>query len=438
MRPAPLFAPLLASALAASASAQWTDVRKIGTGGESTVVSDGKGNVYLTAHIPCTLYKSADWGDKFAKVKAFPDALGDMFVLPHGDGLLNVVYVRSAINGIGSWYSKDGGATMAQGTNIEGPLDREWMVADPKTGQLYLDFSNGYIGGPPSKGVFLQTSTDNGATFKPLTRVDREPEGSYPVDPYLTSSSDGKIYAMWEVTKDRSTIESFGFAASNNGGKTFGLPQTVAEFPKMVAGQPVDTQERWILGSVLGVGTSTVVVVFPGYEHVTIDGVDHKAFVQHIRVSEDGGESFGKSRTLLSENELTEAILSFEKKRQPGKTYRYYIQTLPWLCADPSGGVHVVFTDNRAGQSVSGKDFANNWQLRMASVADATKPFGPSEAVSHVYASKRPPMDFVSCAADGKYVYVSWTENPNVLSDWPNAGLDMFTGELYVARKALK
>jgi hypothetical protein len=47
-------------------------------------------------------------------------------------------------------------------------------------------------------------------------------------------------------------------------------------------------------------------------------------------------------------------------------------------------------------------------------------------------------MDFECCVADSKYLYVSWTANEDSVVDWPKGGAQLFTGKLFVARKALK
>src|SRR5438132_13031575 len=108
-----------------------------------------------------------------------------MDVLPRPDGHVNVVYGRAQIDGLGTWFSTDFAKTLTRGTDVMGPLDREWLAADPASGKLFMDYSNGYIGGPKSKGVFLVTSVDNGSTFSDAIWVDEEPAGSYALDPYI-------------------------------------------------------------------------------------------------------------------------------------------------------------------------------------------------------------------------------------------------------------
>ena len=160
---------------------QWEDVRRIGIGGESTVASDGEGNVFVTSHLPCSLWQSHDWGNTFNRTFRFPDSLGDMFVYLRPNHKVDVSYIRSKIHGLTTWYSLDGCQTLQKGKNVDGPLDREWVISN-KAGELFMDYSNGYIGGPKSKGLFLAVSKNDGESFKQIARVDREVPGSYAVD----------------------------------------------------------------------------------------------------------------------------------------------------------------------------------------------------------------------------------------------------------------
>ena len=418
-----------------AASAQWTDVHLVAErGGESTIASDGVGNVYITAHGPGVLYKSSDWGEKFAKIKDFPEAQCDLCVAPRPDGHVNTAYLRNGISGIGSWFSSDFAANNEEGQPVKGGLDREWMAVDPKSGRLFMDFSDGYIGGPNSKGVFLVTSDDNGKTYSDRIRVDQEPDKSYPVDPYIAYGQNGRLYCMWQVTTDSNTIDSFRVAFSTDQGKTFSAPVTVATFPKNVGGKAVDTQERWILGSLLAVGKDGVVVDYPGYEVVNVDGKSSTVFVRHYTISTDGGKTFSAGHITMSPNELQEAVRDFRRNGGENVAYPYYIQNLPWLAADAKNHVHLVFTDNRDGAS-STKDKDTplaNWRVRHIQMDHFAKGFGKSETVSEDYAARRPPMDFISCSADSKYVYASWTEIPGNTHDW------VFSGNLWAGRKPLK
>lgn len=417
------------------ALAQWTDVRQLGIGGESTVATDGKGSVWVTGHLPCALYTSRDWGQSFVKTQEFPEGLGDMLALSSPGGRLNLALLPQKLDGVRTWYSGDNGATLSGGSAPKGPLDREWMAARPD-GSLSLIYSNGFIGGPKSKGVFIAGSTDGGKSFAELSRIDREAEGSYPVDPFLCASAKGRLYAMWMTSTDYNNLDGLRFAWSDTM-KDFQGHQTIATFSPSVNGHKVDTQERWMLPTITAFGNGGVLIAYPSYETVDVDGEKEIAMLLRYRVSEDAGATFGEPRRVLSETELAAAIRSNRRARKSDDAYPYYIQILPWACSDPKGRVHLVFTDNRLGQTLINHSPLNRWQSHLATLTAASDGFAPTEIVSSEYRARRTPMDFQCCIADSRYVYVSWTTNDGSFEDWPKATAALFTGKLWLARKPL-
>lgn len=420
-------APVLLFCLAASAHAQWTDVKKLGQGGESTVATDGKGNVYVAAHEPCEVYVSHDYGASFANRKEFPDGFCDMDVIAWPSGRVNVSFIKPNVSGLASYYSMDNGESFLKGSAIDGPLDREWLAPNLINGDLYMDYSHGYIGGPKSTGVFLATSKNQGKTFEQTCRIDQESSDDHPVDPYLVSSSDGRIYAMWSTTRDDNTIDRYDFAYSTDGGKTFKGHQVIGTIHKALG----DSQERWMLGALTSSGKSDVLALYADYAKVEVDGNTYKPLLIFYRLSTDGGASFSEPQTVSSTEEIQQSIRQYQQRKHTDSNVGYYLQTLPWACADGYGHFHVVFEDNRSGQAQTNDTYFNRWQVRMATLSgDGT--FGDSEQVSHAYVSKRPPLDFISCAADKRRLYVSWTETPGSGGDWN------FTGELFVGRKILR
>jgi hypothetical protein len=412
--------------LACLSNAQWKDRKLLGPGGESTVATDGKGNVYVTTHLPCKLYESHDFGSSFEPKMSFPDGACDMDVLAWPNGNVNVSYIKNGITGFASYFSLDNGATINQGSALSGQLDREWLAPNLLNDELYMDYSDGYIGGPRSIGVFLGASTDHGKTFTKRTKIDKEPAGDSPVDPYLASSSDGKIYAMWATSKDYDTIDRFDFAYSTDNGHTFSGHQTLCTFNKTLG----TTQERWILGCITAYGKDKILVIFPNYEKMTVDGKEYKPLLMYYRMSSDGGKTFSDPKLVSSKDEIEANIRSFAATKHSDANVGYYLQTLPWTCVDGRGHFHIVYQDNRDGQVSYNNDYFDQWHVRFATLKEDSG-FGPSERVSDDATCIRPPLDFESCSADDQRVYVSWTECPGFTSGWP------FTGNTYVARRPL-
>jgi hypothetical protein len=415
----------VALALTATADAQWKDRKQLGRGGESSIATDGKGNLFATSHQPSQLFVSRDFGASWEKTKDFAAAICDLHVIASPDGKVFVAYMKSG--GLTVWSSADSGKTLTEGKSHDGPFDREWLALNPVNNELYMDYSHGYIGGPASEGVFLAASKDNGKSFERRSRVDKEPATSYPVDPYLQTGTDGRIYAMWGVSKDKNTIDSFALSFSADSGKTFQGHTTIGKMHKEWG----DTQERWMLGSLTAVGKSTVVAFYPDYAEVVVDGRSYYPLLHYYRVSTDGGKTFSDPKPITPQSEIEAGIRSVAAK-SGGDTKQRYIQTLAWSCAGPDGRVHVAWQDNRAGQTDVNGTKLDQWHVRFATSDDLSKGFGPSDQVSDTIAAGRPPLDFLSCTVDSNRAYVIWTEEPNTPpAVWP------FSGNLYVARKIL-
>lgn len=419
---------LFSLALTGSALAQWADIQKLGVGGESYVSTDGKGSVYATGHNPSRLYVSKDFGKTFAPGIDLPDSFCDVTSTVGPSGKLYVIYIKPNVAGMQVVTLAPDGRSVEVGGAITGPYDREWIVVHPKTGEIGFDYSDGYIGGPKSKGVFYAASTDDGRSFKTIARIDREPDGSYPVDPYLTIGSSGRIYAAWATSSDYNHIDKYKVATSDDGGKTW------ANHTDMATTHPGfgDTQERWMLGSITAVGEDTAVMIYEDYLSLSVDGQEIKPLLDFYRVTTDGGKTWSAARTCTAPREIEDSMRSFVKSNGKLALTGTYCQTLPWVGSDPQGRVHLAYVDNRAGTTFLGDKRAGLWQVRYSVMNNPKSGFGPSERVSHDWAAIRPPLDFIGCCSDGANVWISWTENQGKVAGWD------FTGDLFIGHKPLK
>ena len=344
------------------------------------------------------------------------------------DGKLYVIYIRPNVSGMQVMTSGDQGKSIDKGGSLMGPYDREWIVVHPVTKEVGFDYSDGYIGGPKSKGVFYAASSDEGKTFKTVTRIDKELPGNYPVDPYLTIGTTGRIYAGWATSRDYNLIDKFKLATSDDGGKTW---VNHTEIGTVHAGYG-DTQERWMLGSIAAAGPDTAMMVYEDYVAINVDGQDVKPLVVFYRVTTDGGKTWSSPRTCLSPKEIEQSIHEFLQGGGPSAIVKNYCQTLPWVCSDPKGRIHMAFVDNRSGAVTDNGKRVSEWQVRFSTWNDPKSGFGPSERVSQDWAAGRPPLDFVGCCSDGSNAWISWTENPGHSQGWD------FSGEFYIAHKELK
>lgn len=422
-----LFAAL-AAALFVSAQAQWSEVQKLGAGGEAYVSTDGKGAVYATSHLPGKLYVSHDFGKTYATGLDLPDSMCDVTSTVGPNGKLYVIYIRPNVTGMQVMTSENGGKTIDKGGTLAGPYDREWIVVHPKTGEIGFDFSDGYIGGPKSKGVFYAASKDDGKTFEKVARVDREPDKSYPIDPYLTIGTGGRIYAGWATSTDYEHIDKYKIATSDDGGKTWANHTDIGSTHPAYG----DTQERWMLGSIAAAGEDTAMMVYQDYLTLTIDGQEVKPLLTFYRVTTDGGKTWSSSKPCMPRKEVEQAIHEFLKNNGKAGLVSTYSQTLPWISADSKGHIHFAFVDNRSGSTQVKDKKLGLWQVRYATWNDPKSGFTTSERVSHDWPAIRPPLDFVGCCSDGDNTWIIWSENPERAEGWD------FSGQLYIAHKTLK
>jgi hypothetical protein len=417
-----------ALALSCISMAQWADVKKLGMGGESYVSTDGKGMVYATSHQPCKLYVSSDFGKTFGINHDLPESFCDVTSTVGPDGKLYVIYIRPGVSGMQVVTSADKGKTIEKVGSLMGPFDREWIVVNPITNEVGFNYSNGYIGGPKSKGIFYAASTDGGKTFKEIARIDKEPEGSYPIDPYLTIGSGGRIYAAWATSTDYNKIDKYKVAVSDDGGKTWTnhteMGTTHAAFG--------DTQERWMLGSITATGKNTAMAVYQDYMNLNVDGTEIRPLLALYRTTVDGGKTWSSPKTCMSQVEIDKSLKDFIRNGGQSGLVGTYCQTLPWVGADPKGQIHIAFVDNRSGSQKVGEKMVGLWQVRFSTWKNVSSGFGPSERVSHDWASVRPPLDFIGCCSDGANAWVIWTENPRRVEGWD------FSGDLFIASKQLK
>lgn len=405
----------------------WT-ISKIGRGGEPYVSSDDAGTVYFSSHLPTQIFVSRDWGSTLKLSRDFKDSLGDMVALAMPKGAVTVSYMTGYDKGMRTQVSSDYGASFKQGAAPSGrPLDREWMVYDEKRNRLYMIYSDGYIGGPASKGVFISVSEDKGLTWKEISRVDNEPEGNYPVDPHIAISDDGKLYGFWTVTKDRDTIESYRCSVSQDQGKTWSNHQTVADLPHDFG----DRQERWMLGGVASYGKDTVSAFYVAYRTVDLETVNQLSLSAVVRTSTDGGKTFSAPLYLSDAIESRRAARQMAGSNTAAQTNIPWIQVMPWAAYDSKGNLHALWFDNRVGATMKLGRPASTWQLRYVSVVDG-KVKGSSLPVSDAFTAARPAMDFICATTDRKNLYAIWSQNENSLRGWD------FTGDLWYGRMPLE
>ncbi len=398
------------------ASSQWPGIQKLGVGGEPTVTQDKEGTLYVTSHLPTQVFVSRDFGATFIKTVTFTESLGDMVCLPLGKGEVLGVFMPPKINGLMTRLSLDYGKTWKVGAGIMGrPLDREWPV-QASDGTIYMVYSDGYIGGPDSKGIFISKSMDKGLNWGEIGRVDPEGEKRFAVDPHIVTSTSDRLYAYWAVSEDKDTVKEHRFGYSKDGGQSWtGIKTLNITNPELG-----DTQERWMLGGLASHGEKMVVGYFVGYQKIGSENV----MVLQYRKSVDGGDTFSETKNVVTEKEIRQSMSERQKRRIGDGVNDRFMQSTAWSTFDAEGNLYFIWYESK-GQMKVGSQVLPIWELRCA------KEGHTSQAVGHEFAAVRPPMDFISCTADGKNLYITWVETPDMTRDW------QFSGELWFGKKLL-
>ena len=127
-------------------------------------------------------------------------------------------------------YSDDGGKTwtLSQGTTLA-DTDRPWLAADPGSNRVYLLFHD-LVSGTVSHNMFVETSTDGGATFGPPVPITLPGSQAWadlqcadsggPSDIFVAPPGTphaGRVYAAWN-TRGSGTLDGVDTSASGGCG----------------------------------------------------------------------------------------------------------------------------------------------------------------------------------------------------------------------------
>jgi hypothetical protein len=391
--------------LAAVSTAQWSDVQYLGQGGEPNLAADGKGNVYLSTQEPGRILASDAWGANLKVLRRFSHELGDTCVVPIGGRNIAYAFMRSFTPGISVWRGTGFHDFFAPMSLVAGDPDREWLGYDPTNDNLLMVYAKGSISRPG--GIVFSGASMDDAAFTTLEDIGDE----FSYDPSFAVSTCGtNRYLLWQHSANRSTMDRYYFA-SQTAGETFStrLQIAIPVFP----GDPTYNKEDWTQACVASSGDNTVVIAYPKYTSKLVDGIRTDCLLLYFRVSFNGGSSFEHEQSVLPPSELSHAIRQFQ--RSPGPLTLPYIETQPWISTDANGRFHIAFLDNRNGYDKGDSDSGNGtvfgqWTVRHAECLNALDTFEQSENVSNMWRAERPPLDFLGCAADSRYVYVTWRE----------------------------
>lgn len=136
-----------------------------------------------------------------------------------GVGNLNLAFIRGHFAG-GAFVIDDNAEIATGGTDF---LDKDWMTADPLSGNIYVTYSN-FVGGTVSQ-IEMIRSTNNGLSWDPpvILAATGNEQGSRPA-----VGPNGELYVVWyEFGLPQSHMR---IRRSNDFGVTFGPTQTVCAY----------------------------------------------------------------------------------------------------------------------------------------------------------------------------------------------------------------
>ena len=203
---------------------------------EPRVAIDNTGNFWIESNAADSA--AAVWGSKdglhWAQTPSTPAgqtaASTDVDIVTTPSG--RIVETELDFGGINfrTAYSDDGGKTwtLSQGTTLA-DTDRPWLASDPGSNRVYLLFHD-LVSGTVSHNMFVQTSTDGGATFGPpvpttlpgsqawadLQCADSGGPSDIFVAPPGTPHA-GRVYAAWN-TRGSGSLDGVDTSASGGCG----------------------------------------------------------------------------------------------------------------------------------------------------------------------------------------------------------------------------
>lgn len=162
-----------------------------------------------------------------------------LFDRPSGASAVGVV--RGTIAGnVLTW---DTPVVPRQVDGISKALDKQWMVVDSLTGNLYLTYT---LFTTTEDSIQFQRSTDGGATWSPAINLSSNAAAGLVQGSRVAVGPDGEVYATWaEIgTVDTDFIR---IRRSDDGGVSFGAEQTAMPFySNFGGGAPGFNRERGI------------------------------------------------------------------------------------------------------------------------------------------------------------------------------------------------
>ena len=151
-------------------------------------------------------------------------------------------------------FAFDSTFVVRSGSNLSIFLDKEWIVADTLSGNLYLTGTTFAA----SDEIDFYRSTDGGRTWSAPTMISNAADNGFVQGSRPALGPNGEVYAVWQAIDQNTPDDNFRFRASLNGGLTWGTEVTPPKyFANFGTGAPGFNRERGITFPSVAVDRST-------------------------------------------------------------------------------------------------------------------------------------------------------------------------------------
>ena len=154
----------------------------------------------------------------------------------------------------GGVFAFDSAFVVRSVSNLSAFLDKEWIVADTVSGNLYLTSTTFAA----SNEIDFYRSTNGGRTWSAPAMISNSADNGFVQGSRPVLGPNGELYAVWEALGQGTSTDNFRFRASLNGGLTWGTEVTPPPFfDNFGTGAPGFNRERGIAFPSVAVDRST-------------------------------------------------------------------------------------------------------------------------------------------------------------------------------------
>ncbi|MEW6467349.1 MAG: T9SS type A sorting domain-containing protein [Bacteroidota bacterium] len=276
------------------------------------------------------------------------------------------------------------------------PVDRPWIVCDqsssPYSGRLYL-LSKSYWGAAPPHKIWLSISSDSGATFSPIVRLDNPIAIGSLTNIMVTPTvgADGTFYGAymsWDTSQ--SPFVRMICTRSTDGGSTF--TQSTIGFP--------------VSGSAI---TDTL---YQGSYSLSANPADPNNLVFQVTDARNGDPDI----LALNSNNAGLSWYAVPIRVNDDSLGNGIGQDMSWGAFAPNGVYAVAWRDRRNGLPNDTSDF----EIYTAVSLDGGATFKPNFCLSSAqspYINITRGNDFLGLCLSGNYLFAAWSDlrngNPN-------------------------